>query len=97
MRQASCSFLICRRGSGLREEAQAEEVSGTRKSPRESEATAQELDPWRMAVCVWGATGVPEYPCGNSGAGLAFGGAPGTAWFFPTSPKLFVENPSSLP
>lgn len=55
MRQASCQHTVTVQFPDLQarfrapcEEAQAEEVSGTRKSPRESEATAQELDPWRM-------------------------------------------------
>lgn len=78
MRQASCQHTVTVQFPDPQawfrapcEKAQAEEVSGTRKSPREPEATAQELDPWRMGA--GGGAGVPEYPCGDSGAGLAFG------------------------
>lgn len=69
------------------------EVSGTRKSPREPEATAQELDPWRMGVLEFQNT--PVVTAVLAWPGLW--GTPGTAWFFPTSPRLFVENPASLP
>lgn len=73
MRQASCQHMVTVQFPDLQarfrapcEEAQAEEVSGTRKSPRESKATAQELDPWRMVVVVGGRLEFWNTPVGTA-------------------------------